>query len=320
MQTEIRIASAKIIFSLLFEKIEYFWISKSILVFKSLLLYSHSLFVKRGIFGENQTIPKTDEKNAKKMQKDLPKKMQTLIETFDVANVLTEPLTRSIENLLRVSAATMNSEEASVLIRDGDQGDLRFLSAIGKVADKLLNLRVPAGKGIAGFVLSSGQPMAVADVGEEQTFYDEVDRKTGYSTQTILATPLRHNGEIIGVLEYVNRIGEPPFESFTPDEMDNAAMFAEVIASLVNAYESAKLLRDFGSKMLSDKNEPDYIEIRNWLRTLRDSTEHREMMDLAVLLRELAARGDGERQLCRELLESILRFSDTKTETSFLNF
>ena len=290
------------------------------MVFKSLLLYSHSLFVKRGIFGENQTIPKTDEKNAKKMQKDLPKKIQTLIETFDVANVLTEPLTRSIENLLRVSAATMNSEEASVLIRDGDQGDLRFLSAIGKVADKLLNLRVPAGKGIAGFVLSSGQPMAVADVGEEQTFYEEVDRKTGYSTQTILATPLRHNGEIIGVLEYVNRIGEPPFESFTPDEMDNAAMFAEVIASLVNAYESAKLLRDFGSKMLSDKNEPDYIEIRNWLRTLRDSTEHREMMDLAVLLRELAARGDGERQLCRELLESILRFSDTKTETSFLNF
>ena len=129
-----------------------------------------------------------------------------------------------------------------------------------------------------------------------------------------------YNGEIIGVLEYVNRIGEPPFESFTPDEMDNAAMFAEVIASLVNAYESAKLLRDFGSKMLSDKNEPDYIEIRNWLRTLRDSTEHREMMDLAVLLREIAARGDGERQLCRELLESILRFSDTKTETSFLNF
>jgi signal transduction protein with GAF and PtsI domain len=253
-------------------------------------------------------------------ENNLQKKLQTLIETFDAANVLTEPLTRSIENLLRISAASMNSEEASVLIRDGDEGDLRFLSAIGKVADKLLNLRVPAGKGIAGFVLSSGQPMAVADVGEEQIFYDEVDRKTGYSTQTILATPLRHNGEVIGVLEYVNRIGEPPFESFTPDEMDAAALFADVIASLVNAYESAKLLRDLGSKMISDKNENDYTEIRIWLRSLRDSAEHREMMDLAVLLREIAARGDGERQLCRELLESILRFSDTKAETSFLSF
>lgn len=254
------------------------------------------------------------------LQNNLQKKFQILFETFDVANVLTEPLTRSIENLLRVSAASMNSEEASVLIRDGDEGDLRFLSAIGKVAGKLLNLRVPAGKGIAGFVLSSGQPVAVADVGEENAFYDEVDRKTGFSTQTILATPLRYNGEIIGVLEYVNRIGAPPFEPFTPDEMDNAAMFAEVIASLVNAYESAKLLRDLGGKMLSDKNETDYLEIRNWLRTLRDSAEHRETMDLAVLLREISARGDGERQLCREILESILRFSDTKSETSFLNF
>lgn len=262
----------------------------------------------------------TGELNGKNQQNNLQKKFQILFETFDVANVLTEPLTRSIENLLRVSAAAMNSEEASVLIRDGDKGDLRFLSAIGKVAGKLLNLRVPAGKGIAGFVLSSGQPMAVADVGEENAFYDEVDRKTGYSTQTILATPLRYNGEIIGVLEYVNRIGAPPFESFTPDEMDNAALYADVIASLVNAYESAKLLRDLGGKMLSDKNETDYVEIRNWLRTLRDSSEHREMMDLAVLLREISARGDSERQLCRELLESILRFSDTKSETSFLNF
>jgi signal transduction protein with GAF and PtsI domain len=259
----------------------------------------------------------TGEKN---LQKNLQKKLESLIETFDVANILTEPLTKSIENLLRLSAALMNSEEASVLIRDGSEGDLRFLTAIGKVAGKLLNLRVPAGKGIAGFVLSSGQPMAVADVGEERAFYDEVDRKTGYSTQTILATPLRHNGEIIGVLEYVNRIGEPPFKPFTPDEMDTAALFAEGIASLINAYESAKLFRELGNKLLNNKNETDYIEIRNWLRTLRDSEEHREMMDLAVLLREIAARGDDERQLCREILESILRFSDAKTETSFLSF
>ena len=332
MQTEIRAACAKIKFSLLSEKIECFYISKSILVFYQVrehpdlplfnsheffTSYSYSLFVKHTIFGENQSMTETGEK---KMQKDLQKKLESLIETFDVANVLTEPITKSIENLLRLSAAEMNSEEASVLIRDGNEGDLRFLTAIGKVADKLLNLRVPAGKGIAGFVLSSGQPMAVADVGEERAFYDEVDRKTGYSTQTILATPLRHNGEIIGVLEYVNRIGDPPFQPFSPDDMDNAALFAEAIASLVNAYESAKLFRELGNKLLNNKNETDYVEIRNWLRTLRDSEEHREMMDLAVLLREIAARGESERQLCREILESILRFSDTKTETSFLSF
>lgn len=253
-------------------------------------------------------------------ENNLPEKLRSLIETIDIANVLTEPLTRSIEHLLRISAASMNSEEASVLIRDGDEGDLRFLSAVGKVAEQLINLKIPAGKGIAGFVLSSGQPMAVAEASEEQSFYDEVDKQTGYSTQTILATPLRHNGEVIGVLEYVNRLGDPPYQSFTPEEMDKAAICAEAVSSLVNAYESAKLFRELSEKLLKDRDENDFKEVRRWLEKLRDSAEHKEMMDLAVLLREVSTRGDSERNLCRELLESIIRYSDAKSETNFLNY
>lgn len=251
---------------------------------------------------------------------NLEKKLRMLIETVDVANSLTEPMTNSIEILLKISAAAMNSEEASVIIRDGDEGDLRFLSAIGKVADQLKNVKIPAGKGIAGFVFSSGQPMAITDVGEEETFYAEIDRKTGYSTQTILATPLNYNGEIIGVLEYVNRIGEPPFEPFTPDEMDKASLYAEAIASLVNAYEFARIFRDLSEKIFSGEDVLDISEVRDWLNNQRDSIEHREMIDLAVLVREISSRGEEERQMCREILEAILRFSRKQEEGSFLSF
>ncbi len=249
---------------------------------------------------------------------DLPAKLQRLIETVDIANILTEPLTQSLAKMLELSAAELNSEEASVLIRDGDEGDLRFLSAIGKVAEQLINIKIPAGKGIAGFVLSSGQPMAVSDVGEESSFYSEVDKRTGYSTQMILATPLSHGGEVIGVLEYINRRGTPPFEPFTPDEMDRAAAFAEAIAALVNAYESAKLFRDLGEKVLADDSTNDITEVREWLHGLRDSAAHREMMDLAVLIRDVASRGEAERVICKDLLESIVRYSDSKSETSYL--
>jgi signal transduction protein with GAF and PtsI domain len=249
---------------------------------------------------------------------DLPERLRRLIETIDVANILTEPLTRSLVKLLEISAAELNSEEASVLIRDGDEGDLRFLCAIGKVAEQLINIKVPAGKGIAGFVMSSGQPMAVADVGEETSFYSEVDKRTGYSTQMILATPLSLNGDVIGVLEYINRRGDPPFEPFTPSEMDRAAAFAEPIASLANAYEAAKLFRDLGEKVLENDSAGDIGVVREWLQGLRDSAEHREMMDLAVLIREIASRGEAEREFCREMLGSIVRYSDSKSETNFL--
>jgi signal transduction protein with GAF and PtsI domain len=250
---------------------------------------------------------------------NLTEKMRRLIETVDIANLLTEPLTRSIRDILRVSAGEIGAREASVLIRDGVAGDLRFLVATGEVASKLLDLKIPAGKGIAGFVMSSGQPMAVSDVEEESSFYAEVDKETGYSTEMILATPLRHNGEMIGVLEYINRPGDPPHRPFTPDEMDKAALFAEAIASLVNAYESAKVFRDLGEKVVGTDEEMDIGSVRSWLEGLRSSAEHREMMDLAVLVREIASRGDAERALCREVLESVLRFSDNRSDTSFLS-
>lgn len=250
----------------------------------------------------------------------LEEKLRAIIETVDVANMLSDPITNSIENFLNLTAKEMNSEEASVIVRDGDAGDLKFLTAIGKVAEHLKNLKIPAGKGIAGFVYSSGQPMAVADAGEEETFYAEVDKKTGYSTQTILATPLNHNGEIIGVLEYVNRIGEPPFEPFTPDEMDKAALYAEAVASMVSAYQTSKIFTNIGDKILSVDKQIELSEVRRWLGELRDSEEHREMLEMAILVREIARRGDSEREMCREILEAVLRFSDRENETSYLSF
>ena len=102
---------------------------------------------------------------------ELADKLQRLIETIDIANVLTEPLTRSMEDILRATAVDIGSTEASVLIRDGEQGDLRFLCAIGQVAEQLVNMTIPAGKGIAGFVLSSGQPIAVSNVEQDAAFY-----------------------------------------------------------------------------------------------------------------------------------------------------
>lgn len=251
---------------------------------------------------------------------ELADKLQRLIETIDIANVLTEPLTRSIEDILRATAADLGSNEASVLVRDGDQGDLRFLCAIGQVAEQLVDMTVPAGKGIAGFVLSSGQPIAVANVEEDSAFYKEVDKATGYSTEMILATPLRHDGEVIGVLEYINRAGEPPYQPFSPHEMDRAARFSDAIASLVRAYESAKLFRDLGQKIVGEESTFKVDEVRDWLAQFRGGAEHRELMDLAVMVREIAGRGESERRLCRDVLAALLRYTDHTTEASFLGY
>jgi transcriptional regulator with GAF, ATPase, and Fis domain len=246
--------------------------------------------------------------------------LRDAIRAVDVANLMTSPLRRSIENLLHVAGDAMGSDEASVLVRDGNLGGLKFLVAIGEVADKLMKVRIPPGKGIAGFVFASGQPMAVADVAQEETFYAEVDRATGYSTQTILATPLRVGGETVGVLEFVNRLGEPPYRPFTPDEMDSAAHFADAIATLVDALETAGLVETLfersvktGEKIKTRSGKRNDNDLLKWLGKVRSAPEHRDLIALAVRLRDIATRGDSERALCREVLEALDRFTQKKS-------
>lgn len=253
-------------------------------------------------------------------ERDLEAHLRRLIETIDIANVLTEPITTAIERLLAVSAASLDSEEASVLVRDGDQGDLRFLAATGRVADRLRGMKIPAGKGVAGFVLMSGQPMAVSDVEGESSFYAEVDKATGYDTKTMLALPLRAGDEVVGVLEYVNRRGDPPHTPFTADEMDRAGIYADAIAALVDSYYAARLLKELSSRVIGSAEAETTEQVRAWLGSIRDSSGHRERLDLALLVRELARRGDSERRLARELLESLLKYSDTMNETSYLGY
>src|SRR5215213_8041782 len=69
--------------------------------------------------------------------------LRATINAVEMAHALTSPLKRSIENLLRLAAQSVGSDEASVLVRDGNEGGLRFLVAIGEVADKLMTLRIP---------------------------------------------------------------------------------------------------------------------------------------------------------------------------------
>src|SRR5882724_3568408 len=168
--------------------------------------------------------------------------VSAVVDRIDVANSLTVPLRRAIDDLLQVAAQSVGAAVASVLVRDGDEGGLRFLTATGGTSEELLALRLPPGAGIAGLVFSTTQPMAVADVSNEGSFWSEADRRTGFKTITLLATPLRDHGEMVGVLEFVNRPGEPPYPPFTPAEMDRGSRFADAIARLVEAHEIAQLV------------------------------------------------------------------------------
>ncbi len=250
--------------------------------------------------------------------KSFATQVSEVVSGIDVSNSLTAPLRQAIDDLLQLAATSVGAAVASVLVRDGDEGGLKFLTATSGVSEELLALRLPPGAGIAGLVFSTTQPMAVADVSQEGSFWSEADERTGFKTITLLATPLRANGEMVGVLEFVNRPGEPPYPPFTPAEMDRGSRFADAIARLVDAFEIAQLVEslfNYSVKASMSSTGPANLEdgLREWIEHSQAAAEHRDLMLLWVSLREIIARGGAEREFCRELLQMIARFTKRRS-------
>lgn len=71
-------------------------------------------------------------------------------------------------------------------------------------ASALSEVRFPADQGIAGAVLAGGEAILVDDAQNDPRFYAGVDHKTGVTTRTLLAAPLRSARGAVGVIEVVN--------------------------------------------------------------------------------------------------------------------
>jgi Nif-specific regulatory protein len=132
----------------------------------------------------------------------------------------------------------LDAEGVAILLLDAEREELYFPYVADEdpeVAARLLRLRFPAARGIAGNVVQSGQSVRVDDVGSDPRFYDGIDRDTGLTTRTMLCAPLNAHGERIGVIQVINRRGGL---SFTDDDLN----FLEGLAgSVAVAIENARL-------------------------------------------------------------------------------
>jgi len=92
----------------------------------------------------------------------------------------------------------LNAEAGSLFLVDEATGDL-VLHMANNVTDRnLVGVRVPAGKGIIGTVVQSGQTVLVADSSQDARHYSQVDQSSGFETRSILAVPLKARMVVLG--------------------------------------------------------------------------------------------------------------------------
>ena len=83
-------------------------------------------------------------------------------------------------------------------------------------------IRFPVGIGIAGVVADTGQTLNVSDAYNDPRFNKAIDEQTGYVTKNILCMPISIRGQVIGIVQMVNKAEG----SFTQEDEEAFAVFS----------------------------------------------------------------------------------------------
>lgn len=151
------------------------------------------------------------------------------IDTFMDALDTLEPGANPIYLLDRIRSTVEiagEAEESSLLLYDEESDELVFVLASGPVAGALRGQRMPASRGIAGWVLHTGQPTIVNNPYADDRFYALIDTTLDFRTRSILAVPIKGGGQTLGVVELLNKRGGAPFDDFDRSLVEMICRFA----------------------------------------------------------------------------------------------
>lgn len=139
------------------------------------------------------------------MDFSLPIKSDPLVSLVKIGRSITA--VTDIDVLLKVIAEetkiAIQADRCTVFMLDKDKNELWSKVALGLGSQEI---RFPADKGLAGYVVKTGEPLNIPDAYNDPRFNPDIDKETGYKTKTILCMPIKNNNqEIIGAFQVLNK-------------------------------------------------------------------------------------------------------------------
>ena len=199
-----------------------------------------------------------------------PRKINELLDAIQTLSRELD-LTRLLQIIMDKASRLMNADRSSLFVVDEERQELWSKIAQGL---EVREIRVPIGQGIAGSVAASGETVNIPDAYADPRFNQEVDRRTGYRTRSILCAPVRDAAErIVAVLQLLNRLDGQPFGP--EDERLLDAFVGQIAIALRNAQQMEQIeQRRKTSEMLLDvmKSFSSALEVDQLLRRIMDTT------------------------------------------------
>ncbi len=178
---------------------------------------------------------------------------------------------KTIDEILHIIMLNISeiiqAEAWTLFLIDESTNELIFYDVFGEKKEELTGLRIPKDKGIVGWVVKNKKPILVPDVSKDPRFFSDIDKKSKFKTKSILAIPMISKGNLVGVIEIINKKGESEFSN------NDLKLVKTYVEQAALAFENATLVKKLNQKikyltLISriNRNITSFLEISKLLK------------------------------------------------------
>lgn len=211
----------------------------------------------------------------------------------------TDELLRSLTETAR---RLFGAAACSLALLSEDDSELVYTTAAGEGADDVTGMRISSSHGIAGWVVQSGQPIAISDLNNDPRFSRGLAEQTGYVPQTILAVPVETPQRLLGVISLLDRDARRPGAE---QDMTLLSLFADQAALALASVEAFSVLgRMLLDALARSTTDGDLVLLLHQVGDELPAADA-DLAALAATFAVLSRRGAAERRLALAVLRDI---------------
>ena len=247
-----------------------------------------------------------------KVSDNLSEQFQRLLITIEASKHAILPRSNDalLKSIVEAAGHIFGATAASILLVNQEEQMLEFKVSFGPSNKDLVGMKFPLDKGIAGYVVMTGQPIGIANVRQDERFNKDFAESTGYVPTSILATPLLSNDRVIGVMEVLDKIDAT---SFDMKDMEFLGMFAHQAALAIDQSQQIVNIKEalvLGLKRLATadpaQNSAEILSVLE--KSLDPDNQIPDLVELADLFNELSTLGESERKASMQILEVFANY------------
>lgn len=190
-------------------------------------------------------------------------KLHQLIEASKIINS-TLDLDKLLGLILNAATKSTNADRGTLYLADNIKKEL--WSKVLQGTD-MVEIRLPIGKGLAGYVAETGETINIPDTYADPRFNPDIDKRSGYHTYNMLCMPLKNkDGKIIGVFQLLNK-KQGSFDSEDISFID--AFSAHASVAIENARMAQEMVQNERLSAVGRMASVIIHDIKNPMGTLR---------------------------------------------------